>query len=123
MILVLIGIGLILASGLVPARLIRAPATRDRLTRFLLVAGCGVGLIPALGLLASAPEVVGSESGSPIGAGPFGLDRLSAWFVVVVLAVGGASGSYGVSYPPARSAGTCGQRCTTRMRPRRSRGW
>jgi hydrogenase-4 component B len=66
-------------------------------------------MAPALLTLMTGPTAGGLAPGAASGLPPFALDSLSAWFVVVVLGVGGAAGVYGVWYlapeRPARPVG------------------
>ena len=71
----------------------------DRLYAALLVAGCILGVIPAIRVLGGAPAPTAVLAGSlPGGPWSFGLDPLSAWFVLVILPVGAAAGVFGTAY-------------------------
>jgi formate hydrogenlyase subunit 3/multisubunit Na+/H+ antiporter MnhD subunit len=88
----LVGLGLILAGGLAALR-------SGTLFRLLVSAGCLVGSVPAVAVLAGgATRGVGLVAAVPGGLWVFAIDVLSAWFLLVVFAVGGAAAIYGVSY-------------------------
>src|SRR6266540_3638594 len=74
MTLVAVGLTLILLAGLA--------ASRETLFRVLLSAGCVAGALPAL----------------PFGPWVFGLDALSAVFLLAILSVGAACAFYGLTY-------------------------
>ena len=100
MILFASGLGLILLGGLAAFGLDRRPALADRVFQWSAVAGCLLALAPALSLLFGGGRWIGGPVDS-IPAGPdalFGIDLLSAWFLPVVLGVGGTIVAYGVPY-------------------------
>ncbi|HEU5218815.1 MAG TPA: proton-conducting transporter membrane subunit [Gemmatimonadales bacterium] len=75
----------------------RRPGIGEGLFRFLLVLGCGLAAAPAVRVIVSGtPEPVIPYV--HYGSLTFGLDRLSAWFLIVILAVGAAAGTYGTTY-------------------------
>ena len=87
-------------AGAASAVLLRRWGTiADRLYAVLLLAGCVVGIIPAIRVLGGAPSPTTALAGSLAG-GPwsFGLDPLSAWFVLIILPVGTAAGIFGTAY-------------------------
>ena len=86
------GLGLILVTGLAAFLLRKRPRTADPLFRAGVVAGALIAVWPALELLTS-PAALVRTSGSW-----YGLDLLSAWFLVIVLGVGGCTAWYGVRY-------------------------
>jgi len=88
------GLGLILLGGLAAFTLDHRHTLGDRIFRWSAVAGGLVALAPALGLLSGA---AGATRGAT-GPGPFGIDLLSAWFLLVVLGVGVTIVAYGVPY-------------------------
>ncbi len=91
-----LGIGAILLGGVAAWIFDRTPATADRLFRAGSIGGCLLALVPALAVFAGAP--IGGAS-MPTGSGAwFGIDALSAWFLIVVLGVGAAIAGYGVPY-------------------------
>jgi hydrogenase-4 component B len=98
-----LGLGLILAGGVAAAR-------SGMLFRLLVAAGCVVGSLPAFAVLAGgAPRGASVPVHVPGGPWVFGIDALSAWFLLIVFGVGGAAALYGVSYlghgrDPARAA-------------------
>ena len=99
MILVLAGVLLIVAAGIGAAALSRWPAWSSGVFRLLLVAGCVAGMAGAVPALVGAPvREVGFTAGVPGGTWVFGVDGLSAVFLVVILGVGAASALYGVTY-------------------------
>ena len=87
-------------AGAASAALFRRWGTvADRLYAVLLLAGCVMGVIPAIRVLGGAPSPTTALAGSLAG-GPwsFGLDPLSAWFVLIILPVGTAAGIFGTAY-------------------------
>ena len=95
-----LGLGLIVLGGITGFGFDRKPATADRLFKWSVVGGCLVALIPAVSLLARVAAGDGGHSLS-IARSPndwFGIDALSAWFLLSVLGVGAAITAYGVPY-------------------------
>jgi hydrogenase-4 component B len=87
-----LGLGLILAGGVLAAR-------SGTLYRLLVAAGCIVGSLPALAVLAAgASRQANVPVHVPGGAWVFGIDALSAWFLLVVFGAGAAAALYGVTY-------------------------
>jgi hydrogenase-4 component B len=86
-----LGLAAIAAAGLGAAVLRRRPAVADRAFALLVGAGCVVGAVPAVRVLAGAPAMSGGG-----GTWLFGIDLLSAAFVLVVLGPGLASAWYGM---------------------------
>ena len=100
MILFALGLGVILAGGLAGYGLDRRPRIADRLFQWSAVGGSLLALVPAVSLLlgvAGGPDGHAASIGSGAGAA-FGLDLLSAWFLLVVLGVGATIAAYGVPY-------------------------
>src|SRR5581483_3966523 len=99
MILLALGLGLILAGGTCAAALARRPDLAERLFRRLVGLGAAAAAWPALATLADGrTRMVRLAPIAPGGAWAFGLDRLSAWFLVAILAVGAAAAVYGTDY-------------------------
>ncbi len=100
MILLAAGLALILWGGIAALLLERRPASADRGFTWCVVAGCAIAAVPALSRLAGGaipPEWLGD--GFPgTSRVPFGIDALSAWFLLPVLFVGTASAAYGAPY-------------------------
>jgi len=99
-ILFTVGLALILVGGIGAFVFDRTPATADRMFQWSAVAGCLIALIPAVSLLARVAAGTGGHAPS-IPGGPndaFGIDLLSAWFLLIVLGVGAAIAAYGVPY-------------------------
>src|SRR6266498_4184020 len=91
MTLVAVGLTLILLAGLA--------ASRETLFRVLLSAGCVAGAIPALAVLSGdTVRDVRLSPAMPFGPWVFGLDALSAVFLLAILSVGAACGFYGLTY-------------------------
>ena len=87
-----LGLGLILAGGLAASRSLTV-------FRLLVAAGCLVGSVPAIAVLAGgAPVRVNTPVHVPGGPWVIGIDALSAWFLLVVFGVGAATALYGASY-------------------------
>ncbi len=99
MTLFFLGIALILAGGLAAALLRRRPALADRAFGVLVAAGCALGLVPAVAALAGR-DVAEISFAMPMPGGPwaFGIDGLSAFFLLIVFGVGLASAIYGLAY-------------------------
>jgi hydrogenase-4 component B len=107
------GVLLILAAGLARAALSRWPATGDRVFGAAFAAGGAAGALAAVRVLAGAAgTAVSAGSGSASLAGPeiriaaatpggawvFGLDALSAAFLLAIAVAGTASALYGLAY-------------------------
>jgi formate hydrogenlyase subunit 3/multisubunit Na+/H+ antiporter MnhD subunit len=90
---------LILAAGVAALAFPHERGWAERWFRILLSAGCTIGLAVAVAVLAGSGI---SDARLPVtvpgGAWVFGIDALSALFLVAVFGVGVASGLYGVSY-------------------------
>ena len=99
MTLVALGVTLILVAGLAAAALARRPVAGEALFRVFLGAGCVIAAVPALAVLAGAavPEVRFTAT-TPFGPWVFGLDPLSAVFLLAILSVGAACAFYGLAY-------------------------
>ncbi len=107
MTLLLVGLLLILAGGLGAAALRRWHATADSVFGVLVASGCVLGVVPAIRVLAGG-SVPGVSLVVAVPGGPwaFGIDGLSAFFLLVVLGVGLASAIYGLGYlAPERGSG------------------
>ena len=90
---------MIVAAGLLSALLGRWPRWAVRLGAGGAVAGCLLGLVPALRAFAGArPESIEIPWSLPGGSLVFGLDPLSALFLAAVLTLGGLSATYGAGY-------------------------
>jgi formate hydrogenlyase subunit 3/multisubunit Na+/H+ antiporter MnhD subunit len=90
---------LILGGGVAAVLLRHRPGLADRVFGVLLVAGCALGLAPAVAVLAGGPAAAVTLPGSlPGGPWVFGLDGLSAWFLLAVLGVGACAGVFGLGY-------------------------
>lgn len=94
-----VGLLLLVAAGVAAAALGRRPALGEMLFRLLFAVGSVTGAVPALAVLggATVPDVR-LASRAPFGAWVFGLDSLSAVFVLAILMVGAACAFYGVPY-------------------------
>jgi formate hydrogenlyase subunit 3/multisubunit Na+/H+ antiporter MnhD subunit len=96
--LVAVGLALIVLAGLA-APAARRPAVGETLFRVLLGAGCIIGTVPAFAVLAGATvRDVRLAGTTPFGPWVFGLDALSAVFLLAVLSVGAACAFYGLAY-------------------------
>jgi hydrogenase-4 component B len=93
------GILLILVAAAVALLLQHRPRTSDALFRILVMAGSVLAAIPAVGVLLGVEVPLVSFS-TTLPGGPWvgGLDRLSAWFVLLLSVVAVAAVGYGVSY-------------------------
>lgn len=99
MILFFAGITSIVLGGLGVLVLRRRPGLATWTFALLLGAGCALAVVPAIQVLAggAAPEMR-VPAAVPGGDWVFGIDPLSAFFLVLVLLVGGASALYGLEY-------------------------
>ncbi len=99
MTLVAVGLVLIVMAGVAAAALSRRPAAGELVFRALFGTGCVTGAAPALAVLAGAvvPDVR-LPGAVPLGAWVFGLDALSAVFLLAILSVGAACAFYGLAY-------------------------
>ena len=87
------GLGLILLGGFAARGLQHRPRAADLSFRLGVLLGSLAAVAPALRIL-----VPGSGAG-PILAGTwYGLDQLSAWFLLIVLGVGAVVALYGIPY-------------------------
>jgi formate hydrogenlyase subunit 3/multisubunit Na+/H+ antiporter MnhD subunit len=94
-----LGIALILAAGAAAWLLQGRTRLADSVFATLATLGCAAGLVPAVGVLVGRASVSLSwEMGAPGGTWAFGIDSLSAVFLVVVLGVGVANVLYGIAY-------------------------
>ncbi len=105
MMLVAAGLVLVLVGGLAAALLASRGPIADRLFRWGVAVGCLLGVAPAVARLALAPAAFPELPA----AWPFGVDELSAWFLVIVLGVGAATAIYGVPYLGATHPGAGGR--------------
>lgn len=99
MTLVAVSLVLIVIAGVAAAALSRHPAAGERVFRLLFGAGCVAGGASAVAVLAGAvvPDVR-LAAAAPFGAWMFGLDPLSAVFLLAILSVGAACAFYGLGY-------------------------
>ncbi len=99
MTLVALGVVMIMLAGFAAASLARRAALGEVLFRVLFGAGCATAAVPALVVLAGAavPELTLAAT-TPFGPWVFGLDALSAVFLLAILSVGAACGFYGLAY-------------------------
>ncbi|HUX35003.1 MAG TPA: hypothetical protein VMV51_14110, partial [Gemmatimonadaceae bacterium] len=99
MMLMVWSIGFMVAAGVLGAALWRRPAAADLAYRLCIAGAVVAGGVPAIGVLAGG-SVASVSLATPMPGGPwvFGLDALSALFVLLILAGGAASASYGVRY-------------------------
>ena len=99
MTLLAISLLLIVMAGVAAAGLGRRPAAAETLFRLLFGAGCVIGAVPALAVLGggTVPDLR-LAAAAPFGAWVFGLDALSAVFVLAILIVGAACAFYGLAY-------------------------
>lgn len=99
MILLAAGLIVIVFAGVASLRFRHSAASMQRVFVIALLTGCALCLIAGLRVLAGRPATeVQLNAGMPGGAWVFGIDRLSALFVVIISFVGGCTGAYGVSY-------------------------
>ncbi len=93
------GVLLLVASGAAAVFFRRWPRLSRRAYVLLAVTGAALALVPALRVLAGGTvEAARINTGIPGGPWIFGVDPLSAWFLLVVLGAGLASAVYGTFY-------------------------
>jgi len=93
------GLALMLAGGLAPLLALHRPRLADRIYLVLLGGGAGLAGLPAVAVLVNRTWAdVSFASGVPLGPWSFGIDRLSAVFLLLVLGVGVATAVYGAGY-------------------------
>ena len=92
-----IGLGTILLGGMAACAPGRRRAVRERLFRGAAMAGCALALWPALSVLVAASSG-GNRETPPNANAWFGIDALSAWFLLAVLSAGAAIAAFGVPY-------------------------
>lgn len=97
MTLVAVSLCLIVLAGMAGG-LSRQPAAGEMLFRVLLGAGCVTGAVPAVEVLAGGTVAELRFVAAPFGAWVFGLDALSAVFLLAILIVGAACAFYGLAY-------------------------
>jgi len=85
------GLGSMLLAGILARVLERRSDLADRVYRWGMIAGCVVGATSAARLLAT--DVPAGRS-----TAAYGLDALSAWFVLIILGVGANIAGYGTGY-------------------------
>jgi formate hydrogenlyase subunit 3/multisubunit Na+/H+ antiporter MnhD subunit len=97
--LVVLAVGILLASGLVALAASRAPRLASAIGAAGAVAGCAVGMVPALRALTHGPLTDLSRSWAvPGGELIAGLDPLSAFFLVPLLVLSALAAIYGRAY-------------------------
>lgn len=97
--LLLLAVGLLLGAAAGAVLLRRKPRLADRLYVTLMLAGAAAGLGQAVMVLRGGPVPAAALPGSlPGGVWSFGLDALSAWFLLPVLGVGACAGAFGTGY-------------------------
>jgi formate hydrogenlyase subunit 3/multisubunit Na+/H+ antiporter MnhD subunit len=93
------GLSLLLAAGVCAAAFTSRPAIADRAFRLLFLAGCAVAAIQPVAVLRGAnPGEFRFDAAVPGGAWVFGMDALSAVFLIAILATGAAAAVYGATY-------------------------
>ena len=99
MILLATGLALLLAGGMAAVLLRRTPRVAERVFAALVAGGGITAAWPAIATLVDGRvRMVRFSPIAPVGVWVFGLDRLSAWFLLTVLGVGVATAIYGTDY-------------------------
>ncbi|HYK82085.1 MAG TPA: proton-conducting transporter membrane subunit [Gemmatimonadales bacterium] len=94
-----LGVALIGTAGAAAWVLQGRPRVADAVFATLAVGGCATSLVPTVGvLLGRAAVSLSWDMGAPAGTWVFGIDVLSALFLVVVCGVGLANVLYGIAY-------------------------
>jgi hydrogenase-4 component B len=97
--LVGVGLALILAGGVFVVLLQRHPTVAERGFAVLVSVGALIAAVPAIATLVDGrPRMLRLPPTTPGGAWVIGLDRLSAWFLLVILLAGAAAAVYGTDY-------------------------
>jgi formate hydrogenlyase subunit 3/multisubunit Na+/H+ antiporter MnhD subunit len=97
--LLIAGILLMLAAGIAAAGLSRRPRAADAAFRALFGAGCVSSAVPAIQALVGTQSFqLSFDATVPGGPWVFGIDALSALFVLTVVVVGVACALYGTTY-------------------------
>jgi hydrogenase-4 component B len=95
----LIALGILVASGLLALAAGRFSGLSTALGALGAVAACGLGLYPALGAVASGrAEALALAWAVPYGSFSVALEPLSAWFLVPIFGLSGLAAVYGVEY-------------------------
>ena len=102
-----IGLGTILLGGMAACAPGRRRAVRERLFRGAAMAGCALALWPALSVLVAASSG-GNRETPPNANAWFGIDALSAWFLLAVLSP--APRSPPSAFPTLRPSGSIARR-------------
>ncbi|MEO8450983.1 MAG: proton-conducting transporter membrane subunit [Gemmatimonadota bacterium] len=99
MIWIAAAIGLLSLAGLAAVGFRGRPSLADGLFRSLVLLGCSTAVVPAL-LVLLGGSLAPKTAAPPLPWGPwaFGLDQLSAWFLLVIGLAGAPSAVYGASY-------------------------
>jgi hydrogenase-4 component B len=93
------GVMLIVAGAVLALALGSFPRLSDGLFRSLVLAGCGLAAVPAVGvLLGTGLPAVSFGTTLPGGRWHYGMDPLSAWFTLLLCIVAAATVGYGVTY-------------------------
>src|SRR5512142_279291 len=99
MYILLIAVALLVVSGLLALAAGRSPRLSTSLGAGGAVAGCVLGLVPALGaVIRGSTEALERAWDVPYGSFSVALDPLSAWFVVPILGLCGLAVLYGAQY-------------------------
>ena len=97
--LLVASVGLIGAGGLAALLASRWPRWASGVAGGALVIGCGLGLVPSVGVLFGHPaEVLRLPWSVPLGNFALRLDALSAFFLVAIFSLGGLAAIYGTEY-------------------------
>ena len=95
----LLAVALLLGAGVGAVLLRGRPRLADRLYVILMLAGAAIGLSQVVVVLRGGPALTMAIPGTlPGGAWAFGIDPLSAWFLLPILGVGPLAGVFGIGY-------------------------
>jgi hydrogenase-4 component B len=90
---------LMLIGGALPSLSRRRPLAGEAAFRIVFGAACGLGAVPAIASLAGASHAdVHLRAAVPGGPWVFGVDALSALFLLAIFLAGGTSAIYGITY-------------------------
>ncbi len=94
-----VGLALVLAGGMWAVLLRRHPRLAERGFAVLVAGGAAIAAVPAIGtLIDRQTRMLRLPPPLPGGSWVFGLDLLSAWFLLPILVVGAAAAVYGTGY-------------------------
>jgi len=90
---------LLLTGGVGGLLLGSRPKSAARFYAWFLSGGCAVGIVPAVAFLVDGSDAAAwLQAAGPGNPALFGLDALSAWFLLVVFGIGAPASAFGLAY-------------------------